>query len=67
MLLPLLASVPSRSFRVRVFIAVNCNELTIPRTASSSTITHTGVARPSRPKAAMARPTSRVLATSTVR
>ncbi|MCY1442283.1 hypothetical protein D9M71_586470 [compost metagenome] len=33
-LLPLLALASSRSIRVTVFIAVNCNELTAPSTAS---------------------------------
>ena len=49
-------------------MAVNCRELTMPNTASWISITHSGwCERPSSAKLAIARPTSSVLATSTVR
>ena len=66
-LLPLLASSPSRSRSVSVFIAVNCSELTAPKAANCTACTHTG--RPGRTSAklAIAVPTSSVLPTSTRR
>ncbi len=63
-LLPLLASAPPRSFRVTVFMAVNCIELKSPKKASCAIVTPSGSWPEMSAKLAMAVPTSRVLATS---
>ena len=66
-LLPALAMLPSRSFSVIVFMAVNCSELTAPKTSSWTMCSATGWEGVVKPKLAIVSPTRAVLTTSTRR
>ena len=66
-LLPLLAMSGARSFRVTVFMAVNCSEFTAPNSASCTTRSTHGWSGDVSAKLAITTPTARVLPTNTRR